>query len=76
MASGTLYHSKYIIWSNFKLRKDDEDLCAYQLSASVLKKIGVSGGLMNQFQQYCQDEPTYRMDLRKIQYDTLYGKNI
>jgi len=74
MASGTLYHSKYIIWSNFKLRKDDEDLCAYQLSASVLKKIGVSGGLMNQFQQYCQDEPTYRMDLRKIQYDTLYGK--
>lgn len=73
MVSDTMYHSKYLIWSNFSLRKDDENLYAYQLSAEVLKKIGVSGGLMNQFQQYCQDEPTYRLDLRKIQYDTLYG---
>lgn len=75
MASGTLYKTKYIIWDNFGLKKKDQDLYAYQLSAKVLSKIGISQGLMMQFHQFCSKELDYRTDLREIQYDILYGKD-
>ena len=75
MASGSLFKTRYLIWNNFGLPKEDQDLYAYQLSASVLGKLGITTGTMNSFQQFCQKETTYRTDLRKIQYDVLYGKD-
>ena len=74
MESGSLYRTEYIIWDNFGLEQRDEDLAAYQLSASVLGRLGITTGLMNGFQQTCREEPTYRADLRMLQYDALYGK--
>lgn len=52
----------------------DEPLAAYQLSATVLGRLGTTTGLMTAFQQTCREEPTYRADLRMLQYDALYGK--
>ena len=46
----------------------------YQLSAAVLGRLGITTGLMTAFQQTCREEPTYRADLRMLQYDALYGK--
>ncbi|WP_455582011.1 LTA synthase family protein [Dysosmobacter sp.] len=73
MKSGSLYRTRYLIWDNFGLPRREEDLAAYQLSASALGRIGVTNGTMNAFHQFCREESTYRSDLRLIQYDQLYG---
>ena len=75
MASGSLYKTEYVIWDNFGLKQEDEDLYAYQLSAAALGRIGVTDGVMNAFHQSCREEPSYRRDLKLLQYDVLYGKN-
>jgi len=74
MKSGNLYRTRYVIWDNFGLEKQDQDLAAYQLSASVLEKLGITTGFMNRFHQFCREEPTYRSDLKLLQYDVLYGR--
>ena len=74
MESSSLYRTEYIIWDNFGLEQQDEPLAAYQLSAAVLGRLGITTGLMTAFQQTCREEPTYRADLRMLQYDALYGK--
>ena len=73
MNSGSLFKTRYIIWNNFGLEQEDQDLYAYQLSASVLGSLDITDGFMNRFHQLCQKQLTYRTDLRKIQYDVLYG---
>ena len=75
MSSRSLYKTEYVIWDNFHLEKVDEDLCAYQLAAAALNRIGITTGVMNAFQQFCREESTYASDLLKLQYDALYGKN-
>lgn len=72
-ASGSLYRTEYVIWDNFGLEEVDENLHAYQLSAATLSRIGITTGQMNAFHQFCREEPTYAADLRKLQYDVLYG---
>ena len=72
-ASGSLYRTEYVIWDNFDLEEVDENLHAYQLSAAALSRIGITTGQMNAFHQFCREEPTYAADLRKLQYDVLYG---
>lgn len=74
MESSSLYRTEYIIWDNFGLEQQDEPLAAYQLSATVLGRLGITTGLMTAFQQTCREEPAYRADLRMLQYDALYGK--
>ena len=73
MESSSLYRTEYIIWDNFGLEQRDENLAAYQLSAAVLGRLGITTGLMNGFQQTCREEDSYWQDLRMLQYDALYG---
>ena len=74
MRSSTLYHTEYVIWDNFGLEKEDQDLSAFQLSAVVLGRLGITNGFLNQFHQFCRTEGVYRRDLRLLQYDVLYGR--
>ena len=74
MKAGTLYRTRYVIWDNFGLEKQDENLTAYQLSAAVLGRLGITNGVMNQYQQFCRDESTYWNGLWTLQYDVLYGQ--
>lgn len=74
MKSGTLYRTRYVIWNNFGMEKEDEDLSAFQLSPVVLGRLGISTGFMNRFHQSCRGESVYRWDLRLLQYDVLYGQ--
>ena len=73
MQTNNLYQTEYVVWDNFHLRQKDQDITAYQLSAEVFKSIGISRGLVMKLHQFCQEEPTYRADLRNLQYDVLYG---
>ena len=80
LASGNLFQTEYVIWSNKKMLKDyelpkkNENLCAYQLSAHVLKLLGMNNGLLTKFHQMYHNYDNYKSNLKILQYDMLYGK--
>ena len=41
----SLSRTEYIIWDNFGLEQQDEPLAAYQLSAAVLGRLGITTGV-------------------------------
>lgn len=71
---GDIYQTEYVIWSNFRLRKVDTDLRAYQLGATVLGRLGIEEGILTKFHETQQGTSDYLMNLKALQYDMLYGK--
>lgn len=74
MKNNSLYDTQYIVWSNFDLDGEDEDLMAYQLNAEVMKRLGYSVGVMEKFHQNHHHSDTYLDDMKALTYDMLYGK--
>lgn len=74
MAEGALLQTEYVIWDNIGLEKQDQDLEAYQLSSSVLKKLDVRNGVLNSFHQSFEESPRYQEYLEMLEYDMLYGE--
>ena len=80
LASGNLFQTEYVIWSNkkmledYELSKKNENLYAYQLSAHVLKLFGMNNGLLTKFHQMYHNYDNYKTNLKILQYDMLYGK--
>lgn len=80
LASGNLFQTEYVIWSNkkmledYELSKKNENLYAYQLSAHVLKLFGMKNGLLTKFHQMYHNYDNYKSNLKILQYDMLYGK--
>lgn len=73
LAGDSLFYTEYIIWSNFGMECQEKDLTSYQLSAEVLGRLGITDGTLNTLHQFCAEEPGYLSNLRRIQYDMLYG---
>jgi phosphoglycerol transferase MdoB-like AlkP superfamily enzyme len=79
MKSGDIYKTKYITWNNMGLEKNDADLYAYQLLASVTDSIGIHEGTIfgyHQTQMGSYDRETYLNGLDDLQYDILYGDRL
>ncbi len=74
MAKGDLLQTEYVIWDNIGLEEQDLDLKAYQLSASILKKLGIQSGFLNSFHQSFAETPRYQEYLELLEYDMLYGE--
>ena len=74
LASRNLYGTKYVIWSNYEMPKDDEDLHTYQLVAHVMDQIGMEVGTTFTYQLNHSNSETYLKDLKALGYDMLYGK--
>lgn len=80
LASGNLFQTEYVIWSNkkmledYELSKKNENLYAYELSAHVLKLLGMNNGLLTKFHQMYHNYDNYKSNLKILQYDMLYGK--
>ena len=80
LASGNLFQTEYVIWSNkkmledYELSKKKENLYPYQLSAHVLKLFGMNNGLLTKFHQMYHNYDNYKSNLKILQYDMLYGK--
>lgn len=75
LESGNLYGTQYIIWNNFNMPKDDENLHTYQLAAHVMDMIDMQVGTVFIYQQNHKNSETYLSDLKALGYDMLYGKN-
>jgi hypothetical protein len=75
LANGSVYETQYVVSSNFKLPKIDEDLAAYQLSAQVFELLGIHNSLLTWYHQTKSNNSNYLKDLDTLQYDILYGEN-
>lgn len=74
----TLYETEWVMWDNIGLRKEKKDLKAYQASTYIFNRLGLKGGLMQNFHnKYMESEnqEDYLKKLELLQYDTLYGDN-
>lgn len=71
--NGNLYSSQYIVWSNFGLTKRDADTSTYEITPQLLKRLGISAGIMTKFHQNYSGTPGYSDNLKALSYDMLYG---
>ena len=75
LTTGDLYKTQYVIWSNFDMKKKDKDVCAYEITPYVLKRLGIRAGLMTKYHQDYEDSKRYLENLEALSYDILYGKD-
>lgn len=74
--SGSVYHTEYVIWSNYDMTAYDRDLSAYQLSAYVMELLGYDNGIITKVHQSFDgtDPEGYQQKLEALEYDMLYGE--
>lgn len=70
---GDLYGTEYVIWSNFGLDGNDEDMYTYQLASHLMEMLDMQVGTVFTYQQNHKNSETYLDDLKAIGYDILYG---
>lgn len=73
LQNGDIFQTEYVIWNNFGMPKEDKDLKAYQLSAEVLGRLGISNGILTKYHQQMAESEDYSDGLRLLEYDMLYG---
>lgn len=70
-----LYQTEYVIWSNFKMKKQDKDLATYELAAEVLDRLDIhTGTVMKYHQNTDHSDEDYLDNLKMLGYDMLYGE--
>ena len=74
LTTENVYQEQYVMWSNFKMSKEDKDLYSYQLSAEVLDRLGIHVGYITKYHQDHSQDENYKENLKALQYDMLYGK--
>lgn len=74
--AGNPYTTEYIVWANFPIPTEDEDVKAYQLSARVLELLDMDCGTLTKFHQKNVGTGAYETELYTLQYDMLYGDRI
>lgn len=74
LENSNLYGTEYIIWSNFDMPKEDEDLYTYQLTSRIMDMIDMEVGTTFTYQLNHRNSETYLSDLKALGYDMLYGK--
>lgn len=73
LANGDIYQTEYVVWSNYDMPKQDQDLEAYQLTSHVLKQLGITHGTLINYHQNYSGTEDYLKNLKMLQYDMLYG---
>jgi len=73
LKNADIYQTQYIIWDNYGLEGRDMSLQAYQLSAHVLEKVGITEGIVTKFHQKQMGTIDYLKNLKMLEYDLLYG---
>lgn len=77
LTNGDIFQTQYVIWNNFGLKKIDKDIQAYQLSALVLSRLGITGGVISKYHVANLDkeiDQEYLDNLALLEYDLLYGE--
>ncbi len=72
-----LYSTRYVIWDNIGLPKEDRDIHSYESGAMLLEDAGLAHeGIIFDYQQTNdpEEDNTYLSDQEALAYDMLYGK--
>ena len=72
-----LYTTRYVIWDNIGLPKEDRDIHSYEGGAMLLTDAGLGHeGIIFDYQQSNdpEEDKTYLSDQEALAYDMLYGK--
>lgn len=75
LVNKNIYQTQYVIWNNFGIKKEDQDLFSYQLGAEVLDQIDIHEGVLTKYHQDHKKDTNYLLNLKALQYDMLYGKD-
>lgn len=76
MLNGSIYQTEYIVWNNFDLKMEDEDIETYQLSPKILGALDMTAGVINNFHQQYKDDEEYLSGLQNLEYDILFGDQL
>lgn len=74
MVNGSIFQTQYVIWSNYPMKKTNKNMYSYQVAADVFDRLGFHMGVMTKYHQNHQNSQTYKADMKKLEYDMLYGK--
>lgn len=74
LVNNSIFQTEYVVWSNFDMPKNDQDLTAYQLTSSVLNSLDIDNGVLTKFHNQFKNTSDYLDDLKLLQYDMLYGE--
>lgn len=74
MENRYLFQTKYVMWSNFDMEKQDKNLAAYQMAAEVFDRLDIHEGTLFNYHQTRKGTRNYQVDLQALQYDMLYGE--
>lgn len=78
LVNQNLFETEYVIYANYDIPVNDENLFAYQLNSRVTEMLGFGGNYVNRLHRfYRQDKqnPEYLKELQTLMYDELYGKS-
>ncbi len=75
LKNDTLFQTAYVVWSNFDLQGEDQDLYTYQLGSKVLDLLGIHEGTMTRYQQTAIGTENYSKGMEMLEYDMLYGED-
>ena len=86
LKNGDLYETEYVIWNNFGMTGEDEDIESEQIGTRILKRFGMTQGIVPRFHLSYESEAfmdrfgrkkdyraCFRTDLEALEYDMLYG---
>lgn len=79
LKNGDIYQTQYVVWNNYNLQIENKDLQAYQLSAYLMKNLGMKGGVISKLhmshfdKEDKEDKEEYLSNLKLLEYDILYG---
>lgn len=73
--NGDVYKTEYVIWSNFEIEAEDENLEAEYLSAHVTSLLNLTNGKVNKLNTYCREDETFNKMAEMLNYDILFGTN-
>ena len=74
LVNNSIFQTEYVVWSNFDMPKNDQDLTSYQLTSSVLNSLNIDNGVLTKFHNQFKNTSDYLDDLKLLQYDMLYGE--
>ena len=74
LINNSIFQTEYVVWSNFDMPKNNQDLTAYQLTSSVLNSLDIDNGVLTKFHNQFKNTSEYLDDLKLLQYDMLYGE--
>lgn len=71
-----MYQTDYFIWNNMGLQFNLGDIKANQISSMLMKKLGMTNGIINSFHQNHTGEEDFDESLAALEYDILYGDRL